>query len=95
MSSRIIKMTQLYVYLNKLGLADQIFKWKEGEFTFYHWNKPMTNLIPSITVKDGEIYHIHYSRDMMPLIYKNVNAVILNDLDESHKFVRDKTNGKK
>lgn len=86
-----IKTTQIFGYLNKLGLADQVHFYDGEEIIFYHWNRAISDLILSVSIKNGLIERIDYPRMVIPLIYKMVNTKIENDLNtEEYKFTRDK-----
>lgn len=83
-------LIKIYEYLNKNGLCDQIHYWKDREeFVFYHWNKQMSDLIPTVVVKGKQISELKYPRFLMPLVFMFVNSDIENDIDlEEHRFVR-------
>jgi hypothetical protein len=85
-----IRMTELFDYLQKKGLSDQIHirGGEQKEYIFYHWNKVMSNLIPSIIVKNDFISEIRYPREFMPLVFIKINYKVINDLTKEHKFVR-------
>jgi hypothetical protein len=88
-----LKMTQIYMYLNKRGLCDEVHKWGEHEYIFYHWNKVKSNLIPSLVVYKDKISEIKYSRDLIPVLFSLINYTIINDLKAEYKFVRGVKNG--
>ena len=81
---------ELFNYLNKLGLADQVHLRSGGEIVYYHWNRGMTDLIPSVTLKDNRIEKLYYARTFMPKVFILANHSFTNNFTEEHKFVRDK-----
>jgi hypothetical protein len=86
---------QLYIYLNKRGLADQVHIYTNDdgfvELVFYHWNQIGSSLTPTMKVFKNRIEHVYYPRAMIPMIYKLINIEIVNNFDlEKHKFLRDK-----
>lgn len=88
-----LKMMQLYVYLNKIGLADQIHLRNEEEIVFYHWNNIQSDLVKSLVIRGKLIEQINYPRSIVPLLYRAVNTDIENDLNiEKYKFIKDKRN---
>jgi len=83
-------MTELFEILNKMKLADQVH-FRDGEqIVFYHWNRGMSDLIPSLTIQKGRIERFHYNRAGMPRIYIMANYDFINDFTEEHKYIRDK-----
>jgi len=91
----VASLKELYKYLNKIGLCDQIHL-RDSEIVFYHWNRNKSDLIPTLSLHGTKIEQIYYSRSVAPLLYVYVNIEIENDLKEEDKFVRDKRiNGRK
>ena len=86
-----MKVTELFEVLNKLGFADQVHLRDNHQIVFYHWNKSMSDLVPSLTLQRGKMEKIHYPRSIMPRVYVMIGYDFENDLDpEIHKFMRDK-----
>lgn len=86
-----MKLTELFEYLNKIGLAHQVHLRDNTQIVFYHWNKAMSDLLPSVTLQRNKVERLHYPRSTMPRLYIMVNYDFENDFDLSvHKFVRDK-----
>ena len=86
---------ELYKYLNKIGLCDQIHL-RDNETVFYHWNRNKSDLIPTLSLHEKRVEQVYYSRSVAPLLYFYINSDIENDLTSEDKFVRDKrTNGRK
>lgn len=83
-----MKATEIYTYLNKVGLADQVHLRKGNQMVFYHWNRAMTELIPSLTIQDNRIEKMYYARAFMPKIYAFVNLEVENDFT-NQQFLRD------
>ena len=83
-------MTDLFIILNKMKLADQVHFRDGDQVVFYHWNRGMSDLIPSLTIQRNKIEKFHYSRAGMPRIYIMANYEFINDFTEEHKFTRDK-----
>lgn len=84
-----LNATQIYVYLNKKGLCDQVRIYDEGEIIFYHWNQVGSQLIDSLIVKGNQIHKLGYPRDIIPEMFKRVDVEIVNNLDPKiHKFVK-------
>lgn len=85
-----ILMTDLFNYLQKKGLCDQIHirQGEKIEYIFYHWNKVMSNLIPSVVIVNNFISELKYPREFMPMVFRYVNYKIQNNLTLEHKFVR-------
>lgn len=81
--------SSIFEYLNKLGLADQVHFRNDEQIMFYHWNKAISDLIPSLLIKSNRIEKIYYQRAIMPKIYALANQVFENDLTTDDKFVRD------
>lgn len=50
----------------------------------------MTDLIPSVTLKDNRIEKLYYARTFMPKVFILANHKFTNNFTEEHKFVRDK-----
>lgn len=87
-----LKIMQLYVYLNKIGLADQIHL-RNQEIIFYHWNSIQSDLIKSLVIRNNLIEQITYPRSIVPLLYRAINTELENDLNiEKFKFIKDKRN---
>ena len=84
-----MKTSDIYEYLNKLGLADQVHLRKGDQIVFYHWNKAMSDLIPSIMLQGNRIEKLYYQRSLMPKVYAFANQTFENDLTTSQEFVRD------
>lgn len=85
-----LNATQIYVYLNKIGLAHQVHFRDGNELVFYHWNRARSDLIPSLTIRGERIENFNYPRSIIPLAYRAANTRIINDLDpEKHGYVRD------
>ena len=86
-----MKLTELFNTLNRLGLAHQVHLRENEQIVFYHWNRAMSDLVPSVTLQRGKIEKAHYPRTVMPRIYLMMNYDFENDFVLSeHKFVRDK-----
>ena len=86
-----MKLTELFNILNRLGLAHQVHLRENDQIVFYHWNRAMSDLVPSATLQRGKIEKLHYPRSVIPRIYLIVNYDFENDFDlNQHKFVRDK-----
>lgn len=86
-----MKLTEFFEILNRLGLADQVHLRDGDQIVFYHWNKAMSDLSPSVTVQRNRIEKLHYPRMVIPRVYMMVNYNFENDFDlEKHRFVRDK-----
>ena len=83
-------MTELFELLNKNKLADQVHFRDGDQVVFYHWNRGMTDLIPSLTLQRGKIEKFHYNRIVMPRIYIMANIDFVNDFTAEHKYTRDK-----
>jgi len=83
-------MTELFELLNKNKLADQVHFRNGEQVVFYHWNKGMSDLIPSITLQRGKIEKFHYNRLAMPRVYIMANYDFINDFTEENKYIRDK-----
>lgn len=83
-------MTELFEILNKMKLADQVHFRDSNQVVFYHWNRGMTDLVPSLTLQRGKIEKFHYNRTIMPRVYIMANYEFINDFTEEHKFTRDK-----
>lgn len=84
-----MKATKIYEYLNKAGFCDQVHLRKGNQIVFYHWNKSVSDLIPSLIVQNGKIEKINYARSLIPQIYSFVGTTIEIDFNKEHKFVRD------
>jgi hypothetical protein len=50
----------------------------------------MSDLIPSLTLKNGRAEKIYYARTFMPKVFILANHIFENNFTEEHKFVRDK-----
>jgi hypothetical protein len=86
-----MKTTDIFNYLNKLGLADQVHLRNNEQIIFYHWNVTSSELLISLVVQANRIEKISYKRSNYPKIYAMANAEIENDFDLNiHKYVRDK-----
>lgn len=83
-----MKMTELYIYLNKLGLADQVHFRNGNQVVFYHWNKTMSELLPSVTIENSRIERLYYGRKFMPRAYILCATEFENDFD-GQGFIRD------
>lgn len=83
-----MKLTEIFRYLNKLGLADQIHLRVGNQVVFYHWNKGMTDLLPTLTIENNRIEKMYYARKFMPKLYALTHLEITNDLKDE-EFVRD------
>jgi len=84
------KMTDLFAILSKLELAHQVHFRDGNQFVFYHWNRNMTDLIPSLTIQNGRIEQLNYNRHIMPRVWVMANYEFINDFTEEHKYTRDK-----
>lgn len=84
----------LFDYLNRLGLADQIHLRNNNQIVYYHWNKAKSDLIPSVILQDGRIENLHYPRRSMPKVYVLANQYFQNNITEEHRFVKDKRDRK-
>lgn len=84
----------LFDYLNRLGLADQIHLRNNEQIVYYHWNKSKSDLIPSVVLKEGRIENLYYPRSNMPKVYALANQYFDNNITEEHRFVRDKRDRK-
>lgn len=82
-----MKATEIYSYLNKLGLADQVHLRKDNQIVFYHWNQIMSDLIPSLTVANGRIEKMYYGRTFIPKMYAFTNVEIENDFTDE-QYIR-------
>lgn len=80
----------LYEYLNKLGLADQVHLRGEEQIVFYHWNLAKSDLIPSLTLEGKRIEKMYYPRSVIPKIYALANQDFEYNFTNEHEFVRDK-----
>lgn len=79
----------LYEYLNKKGLCDQIVEWDFHCFTFYHWNLKMSELVPTLSIVHGRITEVFYPRRIMPVVFRRINWEITGALDRTtQKFVK-------
>ena len=85
-----MNMTDLFAILSKLELAHQVHIRDGGQFVFYHWNRNMTDLIPSLTIQNGKIEQFHYNRHVMPRVWLIANYDFINDFTEENKYTRDK-----
>ena len=86
-----MKLTELFNILSRLGLAHQVHLRENDQIVFYHWNRAMSDLVPSVTLQRNKIERLHYPRSVMPRVYLIVNYEFENDFDlEKDKFVRDK-----
>lgn len=83
-----MKVTEIYKYLNKLGLADQVHLRNGNQIVFYHWNKGMTDLEPTLTIENNRIEKMYYARKIMPKMYVLTHLDIENDL-ANEEFIRD------
>jgi len=83
-------MTELFEMLNKIELADQVHFRDNDQVVFYHWNRGMSDLIPSLTLQKGRIEKFHYNRTAMPIVYKMANYDFIDDFNEGHKYTRNK-----
>jgi len=83
-------MTELFELLNKNKLADQVHFRNGEQFVFYHWNRNMTDLVPSLTIQKGKIEQFNYNRHVMPRVWLMANHEFINDFTEEHKYIRDK-----
>lgn len=90
MSEKItLNATQIYVYLNKKGICDQVRVLDDGEISFLHWNQVRSQLIEAAVVKNGMIHKLGYSREIIPALFARINTKIINNLDPKiHKFVK-------
>ena len=84
----------LFDYLNRLGLADQIHLRNNEQMVYYHWNKAKSDLIPSVLLKEGRIENLYYPRSNMPKVYALANQYFDNNITEEHRFVKDKRDRK-
>lgn len=84
-----IKTTEIFDYLNKLGLADQVHLRNNNQMVFYHWNQIASDLIPSITIQGDKIERIYYPRSLVPRIFDWTNLTIENDFTKEVGYVRD------
>ena len=84
-----ISLKNIFGYLQKIGLADQIHI-RNQEIVIYHWNKAMSDLNPSIVIHAGRIEQIYEPRSVVPKLYLAMNYDIVNDLDGTEGYVRDK-----
>ena len=83
-------MTELFELLNKMKLADQVHFRNGDQVVFYHWNRGMTDLVPSLTLQRGRIEKFHYNRSAMPVIYIMANYEFIEDFTEENKYTRNK-----
>lgn len=83
-----MKVTEIFNYLNKIGLADQIHLRNNNQIVFYHWNRAMSELIPSLTLQDNRVEKYYYSRSFIPKLYTLGATFIENDL-KNEEFIRD------
>ena len=79
----------LYEYLNKLDLADQVHIRGIDQIVFYHWNRAKSDLIPSLTLEGKRIEKMFYPRSVMPKIYALANQEFEFNFTDKHEFVRD------
>jgi len=84
-----ISLKNIFIYLNKVRLADQIHI-RDQEIVIYHWNRSMTDLNPSLIIHAGRIEQIYHPRSIVPKLYLAMNYNIVNDLDGTEGYVRDK-----
>ena len=90
MEKNFLNATQIYIYLNKKGLCDQVHLFRDGEMIFYHWNQVGSQLIDSLVVKNGRIHKLGYPRDIIPGMFKRIDVPIKNNfVPEKHKFVKE------
>lgn len=83
-----MKATEVFDYLKRIKLADQVHFRENGQIVFYHWNIGMTDLVPSLTLENGRIEKIYYPRKVMPWIYIITTNTIENDFT-TQEFLRD------
>lgn len=83
-----MKATELFAQLNRLGLADQAHLRNNNQVVFYHWNRQMSDLLPSLTLQDNKIEKIYYPRSIMPRIYHLINEDFEVDFTKEHGYVR-------
>lgn len=83
-----MKTTELFAYLNKLGLADQVHFRNNNQIVFYHWNKVMSELLPSLTLQDNQIEKIYYPRSMIPKVYTMVEETFEVDFTDKDGYTR-------
>lgn len=83
-----MKATEVFNYLNRKGLADQVHFRGINQIVFYHWNRGMTDLEPSITIENNRIERLYYPRKVMPLMYMITPQEIENDF-EDQQYIRD------
>lgn len=80
--------SEIFRYLNSMGLADQVHYRDGGQIVFYHWNKTMTDLVASLTLENGRIERMYYPRKVMPKIYL-ISARVIEDNFQGEDFIRD------
>lgn len=79
---------EAYFYLSKKELCHQVHYFND-EIIFYHWNAVGSQLIESLIVKNNKIHKIGYSRDIVPALYQNINAEVIDNFNpERHKFIK-------
>jgi hypothetical protein len=88
-----IRLKDIYGYLQKTGMADQIHI-RNQEIVIYYWNRTLSDLIPAVAIHAGRIEQIYQPRSITPKLYLAMNYEVINDLDGTEGYVRDKrTNG--
>ena len=50
----------------------------------------MTDLIPAVIIHDSRIEQIYQPRSVVPKLYLYMNIEVVNDLDGTEGYVRDK-----
>lgn len=85
--------TEIFKYLNGIGLADQVHYRDGDQIVYYHWNKTMTDLVASLTLEGGRIERIYYPRKVTPKLYLVAARVIEDDfIGQNFDFIRDYRN---
>lgn len=84
-----ITVKSIFGYLQKSKMADQIHI-RDQEIVIYYWNRNMTDLIPAVIIHDSRIEQIYQPRSVVPKLYLYMNIEVVNDLDGTEGYVRDK-----
>lgn len=81
---------EIFKYLNRLHLADQVHVRDGDQMVFYHWNRAMSDLIPSVVIQGDKIEQVYYPRSIVPRLYLIMNDKVENNFTMEEGYIRDK-----